>query len=272
MAFNTDSVSISAFQEEVFTFYHEHGRHELSFRQTQDPYHIHLSEIMLSQTQVSRVETYFCDWLEVFPSLADIAHASTTELLTHWQGLGYNSRVLHFQHACQIILTKHRGIYPKNEAQLLALKGVGPYVASAILAFAFNINVGVVDTNIRRILLYYGFIDEHTPTKKIQQIAQSLTPLGRAREWNNALMDFGALKLTAKSTGIASLSKQGKFAGSTREVRSFIVKSCVSQGYCTVAQVEQFCQINAHNSEAIIQKLIGENIIVRTDNTLTIRT
>jgi A/G-specific adenine glycosylase len=153
------------------------------------------------------------------------------------------------------------GTYPRTDKELQLLKGVGPYVASAILAFAFNKNAGVVDTNIRRILIHYGFITPNTTIKEVQQIAKQLTPEGKAREWNNALMDFGALHLTAQKTGIKSLGKQGKFVGSTRYVRSFILKTCLQDGNCDIATVEKLCKKYQHNAQDIIDKLLAEQII-----------
>jgi A/G-specific adenine glycosylase len=258
---NKHSADVKKFQQEVLDFYANNGRFDLPFRRTTNPYHIHISEIMLSQTQVARVVGYYHKFITRFPDAESVANASNIELLEYWQGLGYNSRVLNFKTACKQLLEDFSGTYPRTDKELQLLKGVGPYVASAILAFAFNINAGVVDTNIRRILIHYGFITPNTTIKEVQQIAKQLTPEGKAREWNNALMDFGALHLTAQKTGIKSLGKQGKFVGSTRYIRSFIIRTCLQNGSCNIAEVEKLCKKYQHNAQDIIDKLLAEQII-----------
>ncbi|MCH8519946.1 MAG: Fe-S cluster assembly protein HesB [Nanoarchaeota archaeon] len=263
--------TIKEFQDKIFRFYDELGRHNLSFRQTKNPYHIHISEIMLSQTQVSRVEKYFNTWIETFPTPQDVIKTSNEELLQLWQGLGYNSRVLNFKEACRQIIEEFKGEYPTSKEELMKLKGVGSYVASAICAFSYNQDIGVVDTNIRRILIYEGFANEHTPIKKLEEIAQQLVPKGRGREWNNALMDYGALKLTAQKSSVKSLGSQGKFIGSPRYIRSFIVKECLHNSQCSIQKVKEECLKYQLSYDDIIEKMIVQKIIYTQGDSIKIK-
>lgn len=262
---------IQEFQEKIIRFYEDSGRHDLSFRQTKDPYHIHISEIMLSQTQVSRVEKYFTAWVEKFQAPLDVANATNEELLKMWQGLGFNSRVLNFKAACSQIVEMYDGSYPTRKEELIKLKGVGSYVASAICAFAYNQDIGVVDTNIRRILIHEGFAHEDTSTSKLEQIAQLLVPKGKGRDWNNALMDYGALKLTARKSNIKSVGKQTKFVGSSRYIRSFVVKECLRNSFCEISKVEEECLKYGLNSQEILDKMIVQNIICKENDILKIK-
>ena len=258
------------FQNKILNWYYENGRHHLSFRKSQNSYHVHISEIMLSQTQVDRVEKYFQKWIEKYPTPKDVVQASKSELLHMWQGLGYNSRVLNFQIACSQICEEFRGEYPKTKDELMTLKGVGPYVASAICAFAYNQDIGVVDTNIRRILIYEGFATEDMKTKELEEIAQNLVPKSKGREWTNALMDYGALELTAKKAGIKSVGKQRKFVGSTRFIRSFIVKECLTNGSILIEDVEKECKKYNLNVNEIVEKMIKEGVVVEEEGVLRI--
>lgn len=258
---NFSSKYIKEFQDEILNFYYENGRHNLSIRESSNPYQIHVSEIMSSQTQIERVEKYFKKWIQRYPTPQDVAYESNSELLKLWQGLGYNSRVLNLKEACKQIVEEFDNHYPQNELELQKLKGVGPYVASAILSFAYNQEVGVVDTNIRRILIHFKFISETTKSKDIQKIAKELCPKGKSKEWNNALMDYGALKLTAKKSGIKPIGKQGKFLGSSRYIRSLIVKECLRNNFILVSKVENECKKFQLNSDMIIKKLQKESVI-----------
>ncbi|MCA9487174.1 MAG: Fe-S cluster assembly protein HesB [Candidatus Woesearchaeota archaeon] len=217
-------------QEEILAFY-EKNKREFAWRQTTNPYHILLSEVMLQQTQTTRVQTYYNIFLKEFPKLPNLAFCPKDKLLRLWQGLGYNNRVLRLQTCCKEILEKQKTnpIFftekeiPKEE-ELLKLSGIGPYTARAILAFAYNQEVPVIDTNIRRILLSKLALPIDTKTPELEYYAKELIPKGRSRIWHNAVMDYAALELTARKSGISPLTKQSKFEGSTRQIRSIILK------------------------------------------------
>lgn len=180
---------------------------------------------MLCQTQVSRVITYYNDWLRKFPTVEILAQATTSDVLSAWSGLGYNSRGLRVLQSAKDIVA--RWSFPTTYVDLVTLPGVGDYVASAILAFAYGQNVAVIDTNIRRILIHQFSLDEKISLQELKEIALKVLPHWYATEWYNALMDYGALELTAKKSGIRPLTRQSKFEGSRRQVRAWIVKQLV---------------------------------------------
>ncbi|MEM4755786.1 MAG: hypothetical protein QW594_01495 [Candidatus Woesearchaeota archaeon] len=215
--------AIAAFQKRVLSWYQKNKR-DFPWRKTTDPYAILVSEIMLQQTQASRVIPYVNRFLEQFPTVQSLAKAKKSQLLQLWSGLGFNARALRLHQAAQMICTKHKGKIPPNEQALLALPGIGKYTARAILAFGFNQPVAVIDTNIRRVLLATFKLPETISHKNLEHIALACIPKGQSRLWHNALMDYGALHITAKKTGIKSISKQSVFKDSPRYVRGQILK------------------------------------------------
>jgi A/G-specific adenine glycosylase len=144
--------NILAFQNEILSWY-EQNRRDLPWRQTRDPYKILVSEVMLQQTQVNRVIPKFEAWLKAFPAVTDLAKAPTTEVLRLWSGLGYNRRALNLKTTAVVVSETYNGKFPKTEKELLALPGIGIYTARAILCFAFNQQVAVVDTNVKKVIL-----------------------------------------------------------------------------------------------------------------------
>ena len=259
---------ILSFQKEILLWYRKNKR-DLPWRETTNPYYIHLSEIMLQQTQVERVKNYYAIFIKKYPTPKEMSNAKTSELLKDWQGLGFNSRILRFKEAMKIIEKTYKGKYPQTRKELLNLPGIGPYTSSAILAFAFNKTVPVVDTNIRRVLLHFFNITEETPLKELEEFAITITPKNNAREWNNALMDYANKELTAKKTGIKSLSKQSKFEGSTRQARSTIVKELLKKDELTKKQIEDL--IPNHNVENILKSLEKDSIISITQNRIYLK-
>lgn len=244
-------------------------RRDLPRRHTTDPYHIWISETMLCQTQVSRVIQYYNQWLKVFPTVQDLARASVRDVLTQRSGLGYNSRGVRVLQAAQTLVQHYtdNGLttFPLCYQELKALPGVGDYVASAILAFADNQDVAVIDTNIRRILIHHFQLDEKIKLADLKQLALEVLPRGYARDRYNALMDYGALELTAKKSGIRPLSQQSKFEGSRRQVRAWIVKQLLHHETITLTNIHHKFPDREDTME-IITTLMGESLIEPTSN------
>jgi A/G-specific adenine glycosylase len=142
----------------VLAWYARHGRHELPWRHTHDPYAILVAEIMLQQTQVERVLPKYILFLEKFPTIAALAEAPTSEVIREWAGLGYNQRAVRLQESARQVTTTFSGELPTSVEGLMTLPGVGRYTAGAIACFAFGLRVATVDTNIRRVLwrLFFG--------------------------------------------------------------------------------------------------------------------
>lgn len=210
-------------QKSILERYAKNGR-KLPRRATQDPYAIHISEVMSQQTQVDRVIPYWERRMEEIPNYEALAQLPKAELLRHWSGLGFNSRALRLQNCAQEVVNRYQGQLPQDKELLLTLPGIGPYTASAICAFAWNLPEPVIDTNIRRVLIFLLKLDEGISLQELEKEAKKLIPEGRSRERHNALMDYGATQLTARKTKIKSLGKQSKFEGSDREVRGWILK------------------------------------------------
>ena len=185
-------------------WFRENGR-ELPWRQTRDPYAIWLSEIILQQTQVKQGWDYWERFMRRWPTVEDLAGATEDEVLREWQGLGYYSRArnLHFA-ARQIVALGH---FPDTLEGIKALKGVGDYTAAAIGSIAFGLPAAVVDGNVYRVLARHFGIDTPINTtdgkKTFAALAQELLPEGEASEYNQAIMDFGALQCTPASPNCA---------------------------------------------------------------------
>lgn len=209
---------ITAFQTKILKWYGENKR-DLPWRKTHDPYNILVSEVMLQQTQVSRVIPKYENWLRVFPTIDKLAHATVPEVLEHWMGLGYNRRALYLQKTAKEVLK--RGRWPQTEKELMTLPGIGKYTANAVLCFAFLEQVAVVDTNVRKVIIIEILRGHKVSETKIETIAKQLVPKGKAYEWNQALMDYASALLKDKKIAIP---KQSPFKGSDRYYRAKILR------------------------------------------------
>ncbi|WP_428739544.1 A/G-specific adenine glycosylase [Sulfurimonas sp.] len=182
-------------REKLLIWYEKHGRHDLPWRNTDDIYHIYLSEIMLQQTQVNRVqEEYYPRFLERFSSLRVLAEASEDEVLASWSGLGYYSRARNLHKTAKL----SKDGLSMCEKELVKLPGIGRYTASAICSFGYKQSVPVVDTNIARVLKRF-FALSQTNEKEIWQKAEFFLNYQNPREHNLALMDLGAIACTPKN-------------------------------------------------------------------------
>jgi len=168
----------------------------LPWRETRDPYRILVSEIMLQQTQAERVVPKYHEFLERFPTLEALADAPASEVIRAWAGLGYNRRALNLQRACRAVVEKFGGVMPSDPVDLLSLPGIGPYTAGAVACFAFERDVGFVDTNIRRVIhrVLAGpeFPEPLMTNREVEQAAREMVPPGNGYMWNQALMELGA--------------------------------------------------------------------------------
>ena len=215
------------FRRLVWAYYRKHGRDELPWRKTKDPYKILVSEIMLQQTQVERVLPFYTKFIKRFPTAKKLAVAPLADVLKTWQGLGYNRRAKMLHQAAKE-LNMRRSDLPMSVAEMEKLPGVGSYTARAVAAFAFNQDVILIETNIRTAVIHHFFPKKKKVSdKKIEKILVQALPRGKAREWYSALMDYGAhLKRSGISHNAKSktYAKQSKFAGSLREARGAILR------------------------------------------------
>lgn len=229
----TGGQKLSSFKRTVREFYKKHGRHNLPWRKTTNPYRILVSEVMLQQTQVDRVIPYYRAFLKKFPTLTRLAEAPLSDVLLLWQGLGYNRRakMLH-ETAKKIIKTHNR--FPREYQNLIALPGVGEYTAKAIRVFAFNETEVMIETNIRTVFLHHFFPNKKNVTdNQLLPLIEKTLDRKNSREWYASLMDYGShLKKLHPNPSRKSKhhQKQKPFKGSDREIRGAILRVHLSGG------------------------------------------
>ena len=219
---------------------------DLPWRHTRDPWAVLVSEVMLQQTQVARVIPRWLSFLERFPTPDACAAAPLGDVLREWQGLGYPRRARNL-HATAARVAQAGG-FPRDLVGLLALPGIGPYTARAVMAFAFELDAAVVDTNIARV--YARVAGQRLTPKRVQALADAACPSGDAWAWNQCLMDLGAVLCRPTSPGCAECpvrdrcgwagdpsavdpaigssgvsGKQGRFDGSDRQARGRLMKA-----------------------------------------------
>jgi len=179
------------------------NKRDLPWRSTVNPYYIWLSEIILQQTRVDQGLPYYLKFIDTFPVVADLANADEDLVLKLWQGLGYYSRARNLQFSAKLILSEFGGNFPDNHADILKLKGVGPYTAAAISSFSFGLPFAVLDGNVIRVLSrVFGIqtpFDTTAGKKQFQKLAQELLDKKNPAEYNQAIMEFGALQCVPKS-------------------------------------------------------------------------
>jgi len=177
----------------LYAWYLEHGRHDLPWRRTRDPYRIYLSEIMLQQTQVSTVlERFYFPFLERFPTLKDVAEAPEEAVLKAWEGLGYYSRARNLHQTAKLT----EGVLPGSAEKLEQLPGIGRSTARAIACFAYGEALPILDANVRRIL-YRFFRRRKATERELWRMTERLFDTARPYDWNQAMMDLGATVCTS---------------------------------------------------------------------------
>lgn len=217
---------IASFRAFIWDFYALHKR-DFAWRNTDNPYYVVVSELMLQQTQTHRVEQKFEQFILEFPDFETLAQASLRNVLSLWQGLGYNRRAKYLQQIAQAIMHEHGGVLPADIEKLRALPGIGPYTAGSICAFAFNKPTVFIETNIRAVFLDTFFKDQdRVPDAQLLPLVDATVDRENPREWYYALMDYGvALKKNGKNPNVRSrhYTVQSKFEGSDRQIRGKII-------------------------------------------------
>ena len=178
-------------------YWYLQNRRELPWRKTKNPYFIWLSEIMLQQTRVAQGMAYYLKFTSTFPTVFDLAKADESTVLKMWQGLGYYSRARNLHFSAKLIANEFNGEFPSTFSEIIKLKGIGDYTASAIASICFDEPTAVVDGNVYRVLSrYFGIktpINSSAGIKEFKLLAQSLIDKNKAGTFNQAIMDFGAL-------------------------------------------------------------------------------
>jgi A/G-specific adenine glycosylase len=248
----------------VLSFYEAHGRHDLPWRHTRDPYAILVSEVMLQQTQVARVVPKYEAFLGRFPTVCHLADAPLCDVLTLWQGLGYNRRAKFLHETAQRVVEEYNGAFPCEHETLRLLPGVGHYTAGAVCAFAYNVGVPIAETNIRTVIIHECFVGmERVSDNDVLAVVEKTlehAPVS-AREWYYACMDYGA---HLKECGVlahrnsAHHRKQSRFIGSNRQVRGAVLRALLAasaplslERICAVLDVSAPQNVVAQQCEAL---------------------
>lgn len=256
---------IQKFQKTVWGFYTKEGR-VLPWRKTKNSYHILVSEIMLQQTQVDRVIPKYQAFIKKFPNVKKLANASQKEVLTIWQGLGYNRRALNLWKSAKII---SKNSFPKKEEDLITLPGIGSYTARAVLAFAYNKPVVLLETNIQAVFIYHFF--KHTnkvADKELLPLIEKSLDQQNPREWYWALMDYGSYlkkRFPNPSKKSAHYTKQTKFKGSRRELRGKIVRVLSKEKGIREKKLISLLERPKKEVGEVIGALLSEGLIKRKE-------
>lgn len=266
--------TVRLFQDLILSHYRAYGR-DLPWRRTTEPYPILVSEIMLQQTQVDRVATRYPAFLERFPDVESLARAPRREVLRAWQGMGYNRRAIALQRTARMVMENHGGTLPADVETLATFPGIGQATAAAICAYAFNMPVVYIETNIRRTFIHFFFQDrEDVRDDEIRPIVERTLERGNPREWYSALMDYGTnLKKRTPNPNRRSTSytRQSRFEGSDRQVRGRILALVLEVG--TVTEDEVVARISEDTGR--VRRLLGdlekEGFITGCEGTYTCR-
>jgi A/G-specific adenine glycosylase len=189
------------FRRKLLKWYGQNGR-DLPWRKTDDPYHILVSEIMLQQTQVDRVLPKYEEWLSKFPTLGDLAAAPLDDVVRTWYPLGYNIRPRRLHSIARDAVAQYGGRLPGDGATLRSFKGIGAYTEGALLSFAFRQRAAILDTNVARVLFRIfvgrGNPKAHRVRRDLWQLSSALVPVRRVFDFNQGLMDLGAMICVAR--------------------------------------------------------------------------
>lgn len=243
----------NVFSEILLKWYHIHKR-DLPWRNTRDAYVIWLSEVIMQQTRVKQGLPYFHRFVERFPTVRELADAPEVEVMRLWQGLGYYSRAKNLHACAKNIVQNWGGMFPENYDDLLKLEGVGKYTAAAIASFAFDKKVAVVDGNVYRVLArVFGLTEDiSSPAgqRKFQEFAQQLLPFEHSADYNQAIMEFGALHCTPRLP---------------------LCESCGFAKFCYANQHEAHYQLPVKSKKVKITKRYFDFAVFRYENSLYLK-
>lgn len=239
---------IGDFRRVVYGFYRHHKR-ALPWREDITPYRVLVSEIMLQQTQVERVIDKYLPFLSLFPDFPSLASASLRDIMLAWQGLGYNRRALLLKRLSERVVERHGADLPADRDELHALPGVGEATAGAVLAFAFNVAVPFIETNIRRVIIHHFFQGaDKISDRQIMPVVVAVLDRENPRDWYWALMDYGSFLGRAvdnPNRRSAHYNRQGPFAGSDRKVRGEVIRALLGTEAMSADDIASVTGLNA---------------------------
>jgi A/G-specific adenine glycosylase len=257
---------IREFQATIRAHYRAHGRRDLPWRKTRDPYRILVSEFMLQQTQVARVAGKYEPFIERFPDFASLARAPLRDVIGAWSGLGYNRRALNLRETARVVVSKFGGRLPRRPEDLRALPGVGPATAAEIMNFAFDEPRAFIETNLRAVYIHHFFSGrEKIADAEILPLVERTLDAKNPRRWFYALMDYGvALKKMRPdpSRRSAHRARQSRFEGSDRQARGLVVKSLAKRAM-SAAELAKSTGLSVARIRSIVPGLVRDGLVVR---------
>lgn len=243
------------------------NRRDLPWRETRDPYAILVSEVMLQQTQVSRVASKYPGFLESFPDFESLAAAPLAAVLDAWSGLGYNRRALNLKRLAEIVTRDHGGRLPQEPAVLATLPGIGHATASAVATYSFGAFAPFIETNVRTVFLHHCFADaDGVPDSELLPLVESSWDRDDPREWGYALMDYGThLKRVVPNPSRRSShhTRQSRFEGSDRQVRGAFLRALVRAGSSVTADLAEEAGVDPARAGRLLEDLEREGFVVR---------
>ncbi len=268
------SLFISKFRDRVIEFYREHGRN-LPWRNTTDPYRILVSEVMLQQTQVSRVLGKYEEFLDLYQDFPALAQAPLGEILSAWQGLGYNRRALSLKRCAERVVNEYNGILPDDVENLLTFPGIGQATAAAVLVYAHNRPLVFIETNVRRVFIHCFFWERDRVTDaEIRPLVAETLDRERPRDWYYALMDLGthmAETIPNPNRKSTRYRIQSRFEGSDRQIRGLVVRLLAPGGSLSRAAILDSCRGYSEERLGMILATLEEEGLVRSrDGTYSI--
>lgn len=252
------SIAIPQLDKQIFSqwliSWYKANKRDLPWRNTDDPYKIWLSEIILQQTKVAQGLPYYQRFIESYPTIYDLANAPEEAVLRLWQGLGYYSRARNLHACARMVVEQFQGHFPKTYLELLQLRGIGHYTAAAIASIAFKEAVPVVDGNVYRVLARIFGIKEDIASsqgkKAFYTLAKNLIPAKAADDYNQAIMDFGAIQCTPQKP---------------------LCGSCIFKHYCVAFQTNQQRNLPVKKSSKSIRNRFFHYFVIRTKDHLYMR-
>jgi A/G-specific adenine glycosylase len=264
---------IRAFRQKIYDHYNL-NRRDLPWRQTTNPYNIVVSEMMLQQTQVERVKDKYRGFIEAFPDFHALAKAPLKEVLSVWQGLGYNRRALALKQCAEEVISSYGGGLPQDLEDLCKLPGIGRATAGEILAFAFNVPTVFIETNIRRVFIHEFFDGEdNVKDTKILPLVEASLDRENPREWYWALMDYGSMlkkKVVNPNRRSAHYTRQSAFEGSDRRIRGIILRTLLKKAYVTEKELLCDVSIDQGRLTGILGKMAEDGLIREKDGLYSI--
>jgi A/G-specific adenine glycosylase len=257
-----------AFRAAVCEHHREHRR-DMPWRETDDPYAILVSEVMLQQTQVSRVLPKYEAWLATFPDFEALAAAPLSAVLEAWSGLGYNRRAIDIKRAAEIVVDRHGGALPSDPAELAALPGIGPATARAVATYAYGRFAPFMETNVRAAVLHHFFAEaDGVSDRELAPVVEATWDREDPREWGYALMDYGAwLKRAVPNPSRRSShhARQSRFEGSDRQARGAFLRALVREGGVEAEALAEEAGVDPARAERLLGDLEREGFVARED-------